>query len=155
LHLTTFRSTMTGDANQAYNIASDVTASSSQSVAGAEGKAASSTSSSTIANQAIANKEVPLLYQYWKASTVTDNDICAYHTAGWLPGVFLCTLTTLDFPTINQTNIVCFESHLICGLGLSPSKFLVSILNYVGCELVYLYPNIVSALSWFSMLCEC
>jgi hypothetical protein len=75
--------------------------------------------------------------------TVTDKDITAYHAANWLPGVLLCT------------NIACFESHLMCGLGLPPSKFLVSILNYIGCELVYLHPNAIFALSCFSMLCEC
>jgi hypothetical protein len=43
----------------------------------------------------------------------------------------------------------------MCGLGLPPSKFLVSVLNYIGCELVHLHPNTISALSYFSMLCEC
>jgi hypothetical protein len=57
----------------------------------------------------------------------------------------------LDFPTIDRTNIVCFE----CELGLPPSKFLVSILNYIRCELVHLHPNTISLLSCFSMLCEC
>jgi hypothetical protein len=33
--------------------------------------------------------------------TVTDKDITAYHAADWLPGVLLCTPTTLDFPTID------------------------------------------------------
>jgi hypothetical protein len=65
------------------------------------------------------------------------------------------SLTTLDFPTIDHTDIVCFESHLICGLGLPPSKFFVSILNYLGFELVHLHPNAIATLSYFSMLCEC
>jgi hypothetical protein len=47
------------------------------------------------------------------------------------------------------------ESHLMCGLGLPPSKFLVSILNYLGCELVHLNPNAIATLNYFSMLCEC
>jgi hypothetical protein len=42
----------------------------------------------------------------------------------------------------------------VCGLVLRPSKFLVSILNYIGCELVHLHLNTISALSCFSMLCE-
>jgi hypothetical protein len=46
----------------------------------------------------------------------------------------LCTPTTLEFPTIDHTNIVCFESHLMCGLNLPPSKFLVAILNYLGVQ---------------------
>jgi hypothetical protein len=55
---------------------------------------------------------------------------------------------------IDRTNIVCFESHLMCGLGLPPSKFLVSVLNYIECELVHLHSNAISAVSCFSMLCE-
>jgi hypothetical protein len=42
----------------------------------------------------------------------------------------------------------------MCGLGLPPSKFLVSILNYVGYELVHLHPNAISELNYFTMLCQ-
>jgi hypothetical protein len=51
--------------------------------------------------------------------------------------------------------VVCFESHLIAGLSLPPSKFLVAIMNFLGCELVHFNPNAITALSCFSMLCEC
>jgi hypothetical protein len=61
----------------------------------------------------------------------------------------------LDFSMINRTNIVYFESHLICGLGLPPIKFLVSVLNYIRCELIHLHLNAISVLSCFTMLCEC
>jgi hypothetical protein len=67
---------------------------------------------------------------------VTDKDITNFHNASWPPRILLCTPTTLKFQTIYHTNIVCIESHLMCGLDLLPSKFLV-VLNY------------------FSMLCEC
>jgi hypothetical protein len=86
---------------------------------------------------------------------MTDKDITNYHDTGWLPGFLLYTPTTLDSPTIDRTNIVCFESHLMCGLGLPPSEFLVSILNYLGCEIIHLHPNAIAALNCFSMLCEC
>jgi hypothetical protein len=78
---------------------------------------------------------------------VTDKDITTYHDAGWLPGVLVCTPTTLDFPIIDRINIVYFESHLMCGLGLPPSKLLVSVLNYIRCELVHLHSNNISILS--------
>jgi hypothetical protein len=55
-----------------------------------------------------------------------EEDLTTYHATGWLPGVVLCSTTPLEFPTIDRTIIVCFESHLMCGLGLPPSKFLVS-----------------------------
>jgi hypothetical protein len=59
------------------------------------------------------------------------------------------------FPTTHGFTVVCFESHLIAGLGLSPSKFLVAITNFLSCELVHFNPNDITALSCFSMLCEC
>jgi hypothetical protein len=135
LHRTTFHSTMTGESGQISNVTDDIAASDSQSVAGMESDSASLTSSSTMADQTIAKKKVQLLHQNWKAPMVTDKDISAYHVAGWLLGVLLCSPTTLYFLTINRTNIVCFESYLMCGLGLPPSKFLVSILNYCYCFL--------------------
>jgi hypothetical protein len=82
---------------------------------------------------------------------VTNKDIAV----GWLLGVLVYTPTTLDFPTIDRTNIVCFESHLMCRPGLPLSKFLISVLNYLGCELVHLHPNAIAVLSCFSMLCYC
>jgi hypothetical protein len=41
------------------------------------------------------------------------------------------------------------------GLGLLSSKIMVSVLNYIGCEVVHLHPNAILALSYFSMLCVC
>jgi hypothetical protein len=76
-----------------------------------------------MADQAVARKEIPPLYEYWKAPTITNMDITVYHDAGWLLGVLLCSTTSLDFPTIDRTNTVYFESHMMCGSGLPPSKF--------------------------------
>jgi hypothetical protein len=47
-------------------------------------------------------------------------------------------------------------SHIfIAGLGLLPRKFLVAVMSHLGCELVHLNPNVIAALSYFVMLCEC
>jgi hypothetical protein len=86
---------------------------------------------------------------------IIEKHFFAYPSAGWLLGAMLCSTTFLDLPTIDQTTIVCFESHLICGLGLPPSKFLMSILNYIRCELIHLNLNTIDALSYISMQCEC
>jgi hypothetical protein len=51
--------------------------------------------------------------------------------------------------------MVCFESHLIVGLRLSPSKFLFAIMNFLECELVHFNPNTITTLSCFTMFCEC
>jgi hypothetical protein len=56
---------------------------------------------------------------------------------------------------VDGSTVVCFESHLVPGLGLPPSKFLVAIMNFLGCELVHLNLNTIAALSCFTMLCEC
>jgi hypothetical protein len=77
------------------------------------------------------------------------------HAAGWLPGRVISSISDIEFLTVENTTIVYFESHLVVGLGLPPSKFLISILNFLGCELVNLNPNDITALSCFTMLCEC
>jgi hypothetical protein len=61
----------------------------------------------------------------------------------------------VDVPTVDGSTMVCFEYHLVAGLGLPPNKFLVAIMNFLRCELVHLNPNAIVALSCFTMLCEC
>jgi hypothetical protein len=58
-------------------------------------------------------------------------------------------------PIVHCSIVLYFESHLLAGLGLPPSKFLVVIMNYLGCSLVYFNANALVALSNFVMLCEC
>jgi hypothetical protein len=145
---------MSGKADQTSNIADVVVVADTKSAIGVECETPS-TSSSTMADQAMARKEIPPLYEYWKVPTVDDKDIAAYHDVGWLSGVLVCNPSTMDSPTIDRTNIVCFELHLMCGHELPPSKFLISIMNYLGCELVHLYPNAIVTLSCFSKLGEC
>jgi hypothetical protein len=43
----------------------------------------------------------------------------------------------------------------MCGIGLPPSKFLISIMNYLECELVYMNPNAIVVLNCFSIMYEC
>jgi hypothetical protein len=127
----------------------------SGSMGGTRVESNTSSSSSNVAMQTIAKKKVPMLYEYWKALMITEAGLSAYHISDWLPGGMLSSTTNLEFPTINKTNIVCCESHLMVGLGLPLGKFLVSILNYLRCELVHLNLNAIIAHSYFSMLCEC
>jgi hypothetical protein len=145
---------MTGETDQTSLIASDVANFNSKASTGVESNTTSASSSSNAARQSIAKKKVPMLYEYWKASTVTEADLTAYHATGWLPDGVLSSTTDLEFPTIDKTVIICFESHRMGGLGLPPSKFLVSILNYLRCELVHLNLNAIAMLSCFSKLCK-
>jgi hypothetical protein len=62
---------------------------------------------------------------------VTETNLAAYYATFWIPGGMISSTTELEFLMIDKTTIVCFESHLVAGLGLPPSKFLISILNYL------------------------
>jgi hypothetical protein len=67
----------------------------------------------------------------------------------------LSSIPEVDVPTIDGSVMLCFESYLIAGLGLPPSKFLVSIMNFLDCSLIHFNPNDLVVLSSFTMLCEC
>jgi hypothetical protein len=54
----------------------------SKVVSGAVSNTASTSSSSNTATQTMAKKEVPMLYEYWKASMITRADLATYHAAG-------------------------------------------------------------------------
>jgi hypothetical protein len=86
---------------------------------------------------------------------VTEDDRRAYHDCGWLTGNLVFFIPEVDVPTVEGSTIICFESQLAAGVGLPHSKFLSSIMNYLGCSLVHLNSNAISALSSFIMLCEC
>jgi hypothetical protein len=79
----------------------------------------------------------------------------ACHSTDWLIGGLESSVPEVDVPTVDGSTVVCFESHLVAGLSLPPSKFLVDIMNFLGCELVHFNPNAIAALSCFTMMCEC
>jgi hypothetical protein len=103
----------------------------------------------------MAEGEIPELTKFFKKMTVTEDDHRAYHDHGWLTGNLVSFIPEVDVPTVEGSTVLCFESQLVAGLGLPPSKFLSSIMNYLECSLVHLNPNVISALSSFVMLCEC
>jgi hypothetical protein len=70
-------------------------------------------------------------------------------------GNLISSIPEVDIPTTDGSIVVCFESHLVAGLGLPPSKFLIDIKNFLGCKLVHFNLNAIAALSCFTMLCEC
>jgi hypothetical protein len=103
----------------------------------------------------MADRKVPEMSDFFKKTTVTKEDRLAYHRFGWLTDNLLSTIPEVDVPTVHDSTIVCFESHLLARLGLPSSKFLSSIMNFLGCELVHFNPNAIAALSCFAMMCEC
>jgi hypothetical protein len=153
LHHFHFSHAVASEVDQTLLTASDAAA--AKATSGAESDTVVSSYSSNAATQKIVKKDIPTLQDYWKKSTVTEADHAAYHTISWLLGGVISSTSDLEFLTVDNTTIVCFESHLIAGLGLPLSKFLISILNFLKCELVHLKLNVIATLSCFTMLCEC
>jgi hypothetical protein len=92
---------------------------------------------------------------FFKKTIVTEADRQAYHDLGWLSGNLISFISKVDVSIVEGSTVLCFEYQQAAGLGLPPSKFLSSIMSYLGCSLVHLNVNAVSALSSFVMLCEC
>jgi hypothetical protein len=113
------------------------------------------TSSATVATIKMADNKIPKISDYWNKSNVSEANHQAYHDFGWPTGNLISSIPEVDIPTTHSSTVVCFESHLVAGLGLPPSKFLVAIMNFLECELVHFNSNAIAALSCFMMLCEC
>jgi hypothetical protein len=130
-------------------------AANAKTVSCAESDTVVASTSSNVAAEKIEKKDVHVPIDYWKKSWVTETYRVAYHVVGWLPGGVESSISDLEFLTVDNSTVVCFESHLMAVLGLPPSTFLVSVPNFLRCELVHLNPNAITALSCFTMLCEC
>jgi hypothetical protein len=94
--------------------------------------AAMMASSSTRGAKRMAAGEIPELTDFFKKMTVTEDDRRAYHDRGWLTGNLVTFIPEVDVLTVEGSTIICFESQLAAGVGLPPSKFLSSIMNYLG-----------------------
>jgi hypothetical protein len=121
---------------------------------GAESVAAT-TYSPTHGAALMAKGEIHKLSDFFKKTSVTDDERQAYHERGWLIGNVISSVPEVDVPTVEGSTAICFESHLIVGLELLPRKFLVTIMGYLNCESFHFNPNAISMLSTFVMLCEC
>jgi hypothetical protein len=135
-------------------IANKPTGDDTQRDSGAD-SAALATSSPTLAATKMADRKVPEMSDFFKKSTVTEEECLAYDSFSWLTGNLISMILEVDVPTVHDSTTICFESYLIAGLGLPPSKFLSSIMNFLGYELVHFNSNAIAALSCFAMLCEC
>jgi hypothetical protein len=126
-----------------------------RSDSGAESIASTTSSSPTLAVTKMVDRKVPKMSDFFKKTIVTEEEHLAYHSFGWLTGNLIFMILEVDVPTVHDSTTICFESCLLTGLGLSPSKFLSSIINFLGCELVHFNPDAITTLSCFPMLCEC
>jgi hypothetical protein len=100
---------------------------------GAESTVMTTSSSLTRGASMMAKGEIPEVTYFFKKISVSEEELQAYHCRGWLTGNVLSSIPEVDVPTIHDSSILCFESHLLAGLGLPPSKFLAAIMNYLGC----------------------
>jgi hypothetical protein len=121
----------------------------------AEITAVTTCSSSTHGATKMAEGEIPKLSDFFKKTTITNKECQSYHDRDWLASNLISTIPEVDVPTVHDSTMICFESHLFTGLVLPPNKFLVSIMNYLSCALVHFNLNAIVALSSFTMLCEC
>jgi hypothetical protein len=113
------------------------------------------TSSLTHGAALMAKGEIPELLDFFKKISVTNGERRAYHEHGCLTGNIISSIPEADVPNIEGSTAICIESHLIAGLGLPRSKFLVTIMGYLNYELFHFNPNAISALNTFVMLYEC
>jgi hypothetical protein len=120
-----------------------------------ESTAMMTSSSPTRGASLMAKGEILELMDFFKRTTLTEEEFQAFHTRGWLTGNLISTILEVDVPTIHGSTVLYFESHLLPGLGLPPSKFLAAIMNYLGCSLIHFNANALAALSSFVMLCKC
>jgi hypothetical protein len=100
---------------------------------GAESTVMTTSSSLTRGASMMAKGEIPEVTYFFKKISVSEEELQAYHRRGWLTGNVLSSIPEVDVPTIHDSSVLCFESHLLAGLGLPPSKFLAAIMNYLGC----------------------
>jgi hypothetical protein len=94
---------MASEADQTLLAAGDAVASDSKVASGVESDIAPAYSSFNAAMQAIVEKTIPMLHNYWKKSTVTEVDHTAYHAIGWLLGGVVSSISNLEFPIVDNT----------------------------------------------------
>jgi hypothetical protein len=146
---------MAGEADQNLPVATDPAIGSNKSDSETETDALATSSSATVAAIKMAGNQIPEISDYWKKSNVSKANRQAYHDFGWVTGNLISYIPEVDVPTTHDSTVVCFESHLVAGLEHPPNKFLVAIINFLRCELVHFNLNAITALSCFTMLCEC
>jgi hypothetical protein len=75
--------------------------------------------------------EIPELADFFKKTIVTEADCKAYYDLGWLSGNLISFIPEVDVTTIEGSTVLYFEYQLAARLGLPPSKFLSSVMNYL------------------------
>jgi hypothetical protein len=97
-----------------------------KSDSGVESAAPTTSYSPTLDAIKMADKKVSEMTDFFKKTTVIEQERQAYHNFGWLSGNLMSTIPEVDIPTVHDSTVFWFKSHLIAGLGLpSPQQILV------------------------------
>jgi hypothetical protein len=91
-------------------VASSANADDSRHDSGTKSTAMAASSSPTRGTTKMANGEIPELTDFFKKTTVTEDDRRAYHDRGWLTGNLVFFIPEVDVPTSDGSTIICFES---------------------------------------------
>jgi hypothetical protein len=75
---------------------------------GAESTAMTTLSSSTCSTSLMAKGEIPELMDFFKRTTITEEELQALQTRGWLTGNVISTIPKVDVPTIHGSTLLCF-----------------------------------------------
>jgi hypothetical protein len=73
-------------------------------------------SSLTHGTTKMVEEEIPELTDFFKKTTVTEDDRQAYHDREWLADNLISFILEVDVPTVDGSIILCFESQLAAGL---------------------------------------
>jgi hypothetical protein len=145
---------MAGEADQNPPVTIEPATRGNKSDSGMESDTPTTSSSTTLTAIKMVDNQISEISNFWKKSNVSEANSQAYHNLGCLTGNLISSISEVDVPTTHRSTMICFESHLVAGLGLPPSKFLLAIMNFLGCELVHFNLNVIAALSCFTILCE-
>jgi hypothetical protein len=120
-----FSFSMAGEADQNPPVTTEPTTTSNKSDSRMESNSPATSSSATLATIKMADNQIPEITDFWKISNISKANRQAYHNLGWLTGNLISSIPKIDIPTTHGLIVVCYESHLVAGLGLHPSKFLL------------------------------
>jgi hypothetical protein len=109
---------MAGETDQILCVIDEPIVNESKSDYGMESDVLAASSSSNMAAAKMTDKTTPEMVDYWKKKTITKADHQAYHSFGWLNGGLESSVPIMEYSIVDDTTVVCFESHLVAGLGL-------------------------------------
>jgi hypothetical protein len=110
---------MAGEADQNPLVVTEPAAGDNKSDSGMESDITTTSSSTTVAAIKMVNNQIPEITNYWKKSHVSEANRHAYHDFDWLTGNLISSIHEVDVPTTHDSTVVCFESYMVSGLGLS------------------------------------